>query len=143
MTTVQFPEMRLQVVAALQSLSDPRRQKKWGKVEDGVNYYDDLTLNVNILYDDCQVLPDPSLSIGSILYSNEVEVLHAVHEALNPLLNDLGEKPDDDYLADPQWPTVILAAKEALRIMIENERGKGGNGGGNGIPRQPLNDCCR
>jgi len=129
MTTAQFPHMRLEVVAALRSLSDPQRQKKWGKVEDGVNYYDDLTLNVNILYDDCQVLPDPSLSIGSILYPSEVKVLRAVHEALNPLLNNLGDKPDSDYLADPQWPAVMVAAKEALQTMIENEQGNGENGG--------------
>jgi hypothetical protein len=127
MITVQFPEMRLEVVEALQSLADPQRQKKWGQVKDGINYYDDLTLNVNILYDDCQVLPDPSLSIGSILYPNERDVLHAVHEALNPLLNNLGNKPDGDYLADPQWPAVIMAAREALQTMIKNESAVGWN----------------
>jgi hypothetical protein len=113
--------MRLDVVAALQSLADPQRQKKWGKIEKGVNYYDDLTLDMNILYDDCQVLPDPSLSIGSILYPSEVEVLRSVHDALNPLRKDLGNKPDSNYLIDPRWPTVIAAAKEALQTMIENE----------------------
>jgi hypothetical protein len=121
MTIVQFPEMRLNVVSAIEFLSDPERQKLSGKVKDGV-YYADLTLYVNILYDDCQVLPDPSLSIGSILYPSESEVLRAVHGALNPLLNDLGNKPDSDYFADSQWPAVVVAAREALRTMIENER---------------------
>jgi hypothetical protein len=121
MTTVQFPEMRLNVVSAIKFLSDPELQKLSGKVKDGI-YYADLTLYVNILYDDCQVLPDPSLSIGSILYPSESKVLRAVHEALNPLLSDLGNKPDSDYFADPQWPAVVVAARETLRTMIENEQ---------------------
>jgi len=47
--------------------------------------------------------------------------LLAVHEAINPLLNDLGDKPDSDYLADSQWPAVIVAAKEALQTMVDND----------------------
>jgi hypothetical protein len=121
MTTVRFPEMRLDVVSAIEFLSDPERQKLSGKIEEGV-YYADLTLYVNILYDDCQVLPDPSLRVGSILYPSEGEVLRTVHEVLNPLLDDLGNKPDSDYFADPQWSSVVVAARETLRTMLENER---------------------
>jgi hypothetical protein len=103
----------------------PKDKKTGGKIESGVNYYDDLTLNVNILYDDCQVLPDPSVSIDAILYPSEVDGLRAVHKILNPLLNDLGNKPDSDYLADLRWPAVIVAAKEALQTMRTNAA-KGG-----------------
>ena len=49
-TKIRFPDMRLQVVAALRSLSDVQHQRaRWGRVEEGVNYYDDLSLNVHIL----------------------------------------------------------------------------------------------
>lgn len=122
MTTVQFPDMRLEVIAALRALADPEQQRSWGKVEDGVAYYDDLTLNVHVLYDDCQVLPDPSGRVGSVLLPGEVSALRAVHDALNPLLDDLGEKPDADYLADPRWATVQAASAEALRTMAAAEQ---------------------
>jgi hypothetical protein len=122
MTAIQFPAMRQEVIAALRALADPQRQRSWGKVEQGVSYYDDLTLNVHILYDDCQVLPDPSTAVGSVLARGEVDALRAVHDALNPLLEDLIDKPDGDYLMDPRWPTVIAAASEALRTMAASER---------------------
>jgi hypothetical protein len=44
-----------------QALVDPQHQRlRWGRVEEGVRYYDDLDINVHILYDDCQVLPSPN-----------------------------------------------------------------------------------
>lgn len=117
MTGVQFPDMRLEVISALRALSDPDQQRSWGKAEGDVPYYDDLTLNVHVLYDDCQVLPDPSDRVGSVLHEGEVVCLRTVHNALNPLLDELGEKPDAEYLDDPRWPTVMSAAAEALRVM--------------------------
>lgn len=80
--------MRGQVIASLQSLADPSHQNvRWGPYEEGVSYYDDLTLNVHVLYDDCQVLPDPSRSVGTVLYEDEVEALQGVHAALSPMLD--------------------------------------------------------
>lgn len=122
MTTVQFPDMRLEVIAALRALADPQRQQSWGKVEEGVSSYDDLTLNVHILYDDCQVLPDPSAAVGSVLEASEVDALRAVHEVLNPLLDELGDKPDSEYVGDPRWRSVVAAAGEALRSMAASEQ---------------------
>jgi len=117
-STIEYPEMRLEVIGALMSLSDPSHQRsRWGRFEEGVNYYDDLTLNVHILYDDCQVLPFPELSVPSLLYEAEVPALRAVGEALEPLLLDLGDSPDEDYIADPRWPVVVSAARSALTTM--------------------------
>jgi hypothetical protein len=46
-----FPEMRHQVIEALRSVSDPLHQRaRWGRVEEGVNYYDDLTLSTFAVY---------------------------------------------------------------------------------------------
>lgn len=110
--------MRDQVIASLQSLADPSHQKvRWGRYEEGVNYYDDLTLNVHVLYDDCQVLPDPSRSVGTVLYENELEALREVHAALGPMLDELQDSPDSDFLADPRWPEVVGAARAALDVM--------------------------
>jgi hypothetical protein len=118
---VEFPELRNEVIAALRSLSDPEHQQsQWGRYEEGVNYYDDLTINVHILYDDCAVLPDPSPSVGSLLAEGEVPALRAVHDALGPLLHDLGDRPDCEYTSDDRWPSVVRAARAALDAMQES-----------------------
>ena len=115
---VRFPEMRDQLIASLLSLSDLEGQtSRWGHHEEGVDYYDDLTLNVHVLYDDCEVLPDPASSVGTVLYEEEVDALAGVQAALGPMLDDLQDSPDDVYLADPRWPAVVEAAKAALDAM--------------------------
>lgn len=115
---VAFPEMRNEVIAALRSLSDPVHQAVWwGRSEEGVDYYDDLTLNVNTLYDDCQVLPSPESAVPDVLFDADVPALRPVGDALGPMVKDLGNRPDADYLADPRWESVVAAAKEALRLM--------------------------
>ncbi|HEY8717071.1 SCO4402 family protein [Pengzhenrongella sp.] len=115
---VTFPEMRNEVIAALRSFSDPVHQAtRWGRWEEGVNYYDDLTLNVNTLYDDCQVLPSPESAVPDVLLEADVPALRALDNALGPMIRDLGNRPDTDYLADPRWPTVVAAAQAALDAM--------------------------
>jgi hypothetical protein len=120
--SVQFPAMRDQVIAALRSLANPEHQRThWGLSKPEVNYYDDLTLNVHILYDDCQILPDPSAAVGTVLIEGEVEAIRRVHGALGPILDELGDRPDSDYLDDPGWPAVALAAQKALETMRQYE----------------------
>lgn len=122
MSTVQFPHMRDEVLAALRSLADPVHQRlRWGVLEEGVNYYDDLTLVVHTLYDDMEVLPDPSRSVGTVLREREVPVLREVARALSPLLDTHGDEPDRVYLADSRWPNVVVAARRALAVMEGGE----------------------
>lgn len=122
-STVQYPEMRQQVIAALESLADPEHQRtQWGVVEPGVSYYDDLTLNVHILYDDCVVLPDPTSRVGTMLFEDEVPALRDLDGVFGPLLDELGDAPDEVYLADPRWPAVVRAARRALDVMLKHEQ---------------------
>lgn len=115
---VTFPEMRNEVIAALRSLSDPVHQAtRWGRSIEGVDYYDDLTLNVNTLYDDCQVLPSPESAVPAVLLERDIPSLSELQAALGPMIVDLGNRSDADYLADPRWPTVVAAAKSALDAM--------------------------
>jgi hypothetical protein len=115
---VAFPEMRNEVIAALRALSDPvHQQTRWGRCEEGVNYYDDLTLNVNTLYDDCQVLPSPETAVPDVLLDAEVPAFRALDQALGVMVSDLGNRPDGDYLADPRWGGVVAAALNALDAM--------------------------
>lgn len=118
MCAVQYPEMRDEVIGALASLSDRTHQnQRWGVVREGVSYYDDLTLNLHVLYDDAQVLPVPDQRVGTVILPREVASLRAVHDAIAPLLRELGESPDSMYTQDPRWDRVVLAAAAALRIM--------------------------
>jgi hypothetical protein len=115
---VEFPEMRMEVIAALRSLGNRQHQEtRWGRVENGVNYYDDLTINVHTLYDDCMVLPEPSQAVPDVLHQEEVPVFQDLERALGPMIHDLGDRPDADYLSDPRWVTVVHAARAALAVM--------------------------
>lgn len=121
---VIFPEMRLQVIAALRSLSDVQHQQaRWGRVDEGVEYYDDLTLNVHILYDDCAVLPEPADSVGTIIYASEVLAFAELDGALGPMLDDLDDAVDEIYTRDPRWPAVVRAAQNALVAMQRSDEG--------------------
>jgi hypothetical protein len=117
--------MRNEVISALRSLSDPEHQRtRWGRVEEGVSYYDDLTINVHLLYDDTQVLPSPDLGVPDVLHLAEVSALLAVDQALRPLMTDHGDSPDHVYLADPRWKAVTQAAAHALEVMRTCDEGK-------------------
>ncbi len=63
---VQFPDMRRQVISALASLADTEYQERsWvRKIFPAENYYEDLRLEVNVLYEDFMVLPSPADSVG-------------------------------------------------------------------------------
>ena len=109
----QFPEMRANVVDAVSALADRGRQaERWGLHEPN-----DLSLHVHVLYDDCQVLPDPSASVGTLIYAEEVVPLLALYQELDPMLEDLGDAPDSVYTGDERWNKVVLAATTAFEVM--------------------------
>lgn len=115
MSEVEYPRMRSDVLDALRSLSDrDYQEREWGVYRTAENIYDDLTLNVNLLYDDCRVLPDPAGRVGSVLLPQDVEPLIQLGLVLDPLIEELGDDPDDVYLADPRWDGVVRAAAAAV-----------------------------
>ncbi|WP_162799152.1 hypothetical protein [Nocardioides sp. 616] len=121
---VTFPDMRLEVISALRSLSDRHHQQtRWGKVEEGVNFYDDLTLNVHTLYDDCMVLPEPQAAVPDVIHDSEVPVFLELGSVLGPMLQDLGDAPDGAYMSDPRWASVVDAAGAALAAMQQADEG--------------------
>lgn len=121
---VKYPEMRSEVVEAVRALSDPEYQRsQWGRYEDGVEYYDDLTLNIHVLYDDCMVLPDPHVAVPDVLRESEVQVFAALERALGPMIEDLGNQADAVYIADPRWHAVVEAAARVLLVMRHSDVG--------------------
>lgn len=120
--SVRHPSMRAEVVLAVQSLADPAYQQRvWIRREyPQDNFYDDLTQNVNILFDDTGVLPDPSSAVGDVLYSNEVDPMATLNNVLDPLIDELGNADDSQYLDHPQWPVVVRTAQAAYAALHAN-----------------------
>jgi hypothetical protein len=114
---VELPAMRAQVVEALRALGDVEYQRaSWGRVAaDGS--FDDLALNVHILYDDCQVLPDPAIAVHAILREAEIDAFLQLEAALGPILDDLGDSKDEVYIRDNRWKEVARAARVAFQAM--------------------------
>jgi hypothetical protein len=116
MSGVEFPEMRREVMRALASLADLEfQQEVWPDPEAP----EDFGMNVHILFDDCEVLPDPATRVGTVLVEGvEVQALGELAARLEPLLEDLGESSDDAYLRDSRWPGVVSQASLALAAMV-------------------------
>lgn len=126
LSAVGFPEMRLQVIDALRSLSDRQHQRtRWGRVEEGVNYYDDLSINVHTLYDDCMVLPDPREAVPDVLHDEEVPFFRELEQALGQMIHDLHDAPDDTYTRDPRWAAVVETAGRVLTFMRQLDESAG------------------
>lgn len=121
---ITYPEMRLQVIEAVRALADRHHQRtRWGRYEEGVEFYDDLTLNVHILYDDCMVLPEPQGAVPAVLHAQEVPIFRELENALGPMLDDLREEPGAAYMSDPRWSLVVETAARALAVMEQCDEG--------------------
>lgn len=88
-----------------------------------MDFYDDLSLNVHVLYDDCIVLPEPRSAVGTVIHSEEVPAFLELERVLGPMLDDLGGAADEVYRTDPRWPTVVRAAGQALVVMKRADEG--------------------
>ena len=110
--------MRYQTISAPAALSDEEYQQRvWIRREyPRAGYFDDFTLNIHVLYDDCVVIPDPARKWSTAW--SEIVRLHALDQVLGPLLHELGDASDATYLADPRWPTVRVRAGTAVMAMI-------------------------
>lgn len=121
MSDVRFPAMRREVVRALASLADidyQRRARVGGEFSEPT-VYEDLTMNINVLFDDTQVLPDPRQRLGTVLFAgDEVPALAALGALLDEVLDRLGTAGADVYIDDHQWPEVAGRAPMALAAMV-------------------------
>jgi hypothetical protein len=90
-TTLQFPDMRINLCACLKSLSNnDYQQRVWvrGEPEQEV---DDFTEVVNILYDDLGLSPSPHSRIGEILLNaNEADYLKKLLSLLDRIFETHG-----------------------------------------------------
>jgi hypothetical protein len=121
MSEVRFPQMRAEVIDAVRALADPEYQRRvWIRRElPQPDYYDDLTVNIHILYDDTRVLEEPADTIGDVLRSpGEAAALAPLAQQLDALFERYGtDLGDEEYLDTPEWPGVVRAAQSALAAL--------------------------
>lgn len=119
---VRFPATRQQTLMGLNALADPEYQERvWIQrhyPRDG--FYDDLTMNINVLYDN--VLPEPQSRVGTVLRNeSEASDLLRLEQVLGPLIHDLGDASDGEYISDRRWSDVVAAAATAAAEMKSND----------------------
>jgi hypothetical protein len=118
---VKYPAARWDILVSLAALSDPDYQNTvWVQgVMPNAGYFDSLSQTISSLFDDWAVLPDPSSAVGSILVAGqEVASLRALGVQLSGVIDDLGDRADDDYVTDTRWPRVVDLAGRALSAMV-------------------------
>jgi hypothetical protein len=119
MISIEYPAMRWQVLFSLATLADDvyQRQVWMDKRYPHEKYYDDLSLQISLLYDN--VFPEPRQRIGSVLAPGiEVDRLEELERLLGQLIDELGNEPDAIYLARPEWAEVKRLAMLALAEMV-------------------------
>ncbi|MFI0262550.1 hypothetical protein ACH4OW_26325 [Streptomyces sp. NPDC017056] len=119
-SNVELPDMRAEVVSAVRALSDREYQQRvWvGRIYPHPGFFDDFTLNVNIL-GDAGVWDSPRDAIGYTLASEtEAAAMGSLVAHLEKVIEDVGsESPDSDFLASPLWQEVVEAARNALELL--------------------------
>lgn len=121
MSEVRFPQMRAEVIDAVRALADPEYQRRvWIRQElPQPDYYDDLTVNIHILYDDTRVLEEPAGTVGDVLRSgDEAAAMVPLARQLDAVFDRYGtDLGDEEYLNTPEWPDVVRAAQTALAAL--------------------------
>lgn len=120
--TVAFPNRWDEVVDALEELTDPTLQSKWGTVDAQDGSYVDFAGVVHALYDDNPVLPDPEGFVGIGINAREVDALQRLGALLGPIIDEHGGD-GHEAVRDPRWPSVISTASEVLALMTGDAAG--------------------
>jgi len=118
--TVQFPQMREEVLEALEVLADPELQNEHWLTPRYPMDCPDFDWVVRALYD-TPALPSPGLVVGTFLYADEEEPLLALDVVLDPMIAELQDVPDAEYLAHPDWPEVVRLAGLAAAVLRERD----------------------
>ncbi len=123
MTTVKYAWARRQVIDCIATLADFEYQSRvWIRHElPFPGYYDELDLQVHVLFDDFEVLPEPRAVDGDLLLPGaEVKRLRELGAVFDPMIERLSEvaESDEAYLSDPEWPEVVQLAQRCLSAFI-------------------------
>lgn len=117
--------MREEVFRAIRALSDRGYQDRvWNCKNPVDSFYDELNLNVHILFDDTEVFSAPESAVGYYLYADEVSSFREVGPFYDALIDALGDQSQEVYLSDPRWGNIVQRAKSTMWSMLGNEAGR-------------------
>jgi hypothetical protein len=123
MTEVLHPMMRRELLLNLRALSDPDYQQRiW--IEHGTEgtiQYDEFDAAVHFLYDDTSpsLAENPQAQVGYILKSEaEAEKIAALVKTIDAIFDKYGlDLTDAEYIAVPEWQSVVAAARDARSVI--------------------------
>jgi hypothetical protein len=116
MRTIKFPDMRMNVLDNLQSLSDADHQMKTWINHEAYDSFDEV---VHCLFDDSGFEKEPRSAIGDLLFEEEeADRIKAVIVSIDALFEKYGKNLSDaGYMATPEWPAIMAGARNALHAM--------------------------
>ncbi|WP_147131560.1 SCO4402 family protein [Stackebrandtia albiflava] len=120
LSELKFPAMRRALIETMTSLSDrDYQQRVWiDEKYPQPGFFDDLTTTVNVFHDLIADDEDVDRYVGAFLVSGEeATAVERVYRALDPMIDDLADSPDDRYLSDPRWTDVVTAATRAKALL--------------------------
>lgn len=121
-TKVEYPDMRTNLIAYVESLSDLKYQRQyWGKTDPkNPNFYDDFDESIHFLYDSTDIATDPKSWLGLALKNDkEVILVTALDESIETLLQKYGyELTDEQYMATQEWRSILKNAKTLHSELI-------------------------
>lgn len=118
--TIEFPDMRMNVLCNLDSLSDKDHQiKTWVRHEE----YDSFDEVIHCLFDDSCFENNPRRTLNTLLFEEmEADKIRIVMNLINKLFEKYGKDlRDAEYIAKPEWPAIMASALAALDTMKRND----------------------
>ena len=114
---LEFPEMRAELIAHLQSLADPEYQQMgWvnHRFPPGIEY-DDFDNVIHFLYDDTVLSENAEADIGVILKNKEeADAVKFLINEIDSLFDIYGlSLKDGEYMSKPEWENIVRKAKNA------------------------------
>lgn len=117
---MRYPQMHEEIVRLIGKLSDPEYQQKvWvDRIYPTDKFFDNFEMTENRLED--MDLDNPHDKIGWYLRNqDEARAIKRVMQQLDIVMERhmTPTSSDADYLAAPEWPAVVDAARAALKVL--------------------------
>ncbi len=119
---LKFPEMRVNLIAYVKSLSDEHYQKQyWGKFDpNNPNFYDDFDESIHYLYDTMGLDNEPESWLGLVFKSeSEVKLVRVLIANIESLFHNHGlSLTDKQYMETEEWQPILCSAKKLYLELI-------------------------
>ena len=125
---MKYPTIRRDLIRYLDILSDTSYQENiW--LSNKICYYnnklvhDSFDMFIHFWYDDYSLNENIIDSIGDFLKDQkEAAAIQRITNLLDKIFERIGTtRSAREYLNCDEWPNIVLAAKEAKRVFLENE----------------------